>query len=290
MFSAPPVLVEPKFIVADEDFITQQHFEWVTQTPEPSPMCLLKLPLHPADEYLSSFKHACSPVWEQMLTRMASHADILGAAEPSVRHQLIQTLCQPFFEQAVESLCEEISSVAPGVSGATWQKTTDGPLKDARTTLSLGEGLGLLEEDSTDAEDDLAFAALLSSEGEDCEGEQRMEWASYSSQFSGDEDLESPKDDASSQMVCRHWKSKGWCRYESQCKFSHPEDKRGICAKVENGNASLLNRSTRRRGGKNRRNVVSLDSCLFLAESYSMQQQFGLCGGVQKYHPATYSR
>jgi len=28
-------------------------------------------------------------------------------------------------------------------------------------------------------------------------------------------------------MVCRHWKSKGWCRLEDSCRFSHPEHKRG---------------------------------------------------------------
>jgi hypothetical protein len=266
-----------------------------------------------------------------MLTRIASHADILDSAEPSVRHQLIQTLCQPFFEEVVKSLCGEISSAGPGVAGATWQKTMDGPLKNARTTLclkegsgkqeedsndadtdsdfaallslgrttlnlgkslglleedsttlSLGQSLASLEEDSTDADSDSAFAALLSSEGEDCEGEQRLEWASYSSQFSGDADLEPPREDEKSQMVCRHWKTKGWCRYESQCKFLHPEYKRGICAKCpsENGDVTMPSRCTRRRGGKNKRNVVSLDSRLFFANSYNMCQSFALCQGV----------
>eukprot|EP00929_Paragymnodinium_shiwhaense_P008920 TRINITY_DN112909_c0_g1_i1.p1 TRINITY_DN112909_c0_g1~~TRINITY_DN112909_c0_g1_i1.p1 ORF type:complete len:518 (+),score=71.71 TRINITY_DN112909_c0_g1_i1:72-1625(+) len=28
-------------------------------------------------------------------------------------------------------------------------------------------------------------------------------------------------------MVCRHWKSKGWCRLEDSCKFLHPQHKRG---------------------------------------------------------------
>jgi hypothetical protein len=283
MFSAPAVLVEPHCVIAEEASpITQERFEWATQTPEPSPICLLKVPLHSSDDYLRSFKHVCNPVWEQMLTRVASHADILGAAEPSVRHQLMQTLCQPFFEEVVGSLCGEVSSAGPGLAGAPWQKTMDGPLKDGRTSLSLGQSLGLLEEDSTDAESDSAFAALLSSEGEDCEGEQRMEWASHSSQFSGDEDLESPKEDEKSQMVCRHWKTKGWCRYESQCKFLHPEHKRGICASCppENGDVTMPSRSTRRRGGKNKRNLVSLDSRLFFANSYNMCQSFALCQGV----------
>jgi len=29
-------------------------------------------------------------------------------------------------------------------------------------------------------------------------------------------------------MVCRHWKSKGWCRMEADCKFLHPDHKRGV--------------------------------------------------------------
>merc|ERR1712216_334611 len=33
-----------------------------------------------------------------------------------------------------------------------------------------------------------------------------------------------------STMVCRHWKSKGWCRLEHNCKFLHPEHKRGVAA------------------------------------------------------------
>lgn len=43
------------------------------------------------------------------------------------------------------------------------------------------------------------------------------------------EDTSSP-DAANSEksvMVCRHWKSKGFCRLEATCKFLHPEHKRG---------------------------------------------------------------
>jgi hypothetical protein len=221
-----------------------------------------------------------------MLTRIASHVDILDAAEPSVRHQLVQALCQPFFEQAVETLCGEISSVGPGVSGATWQKTMASQGNYDKTSCSLGQGLGLLEETSTD-ENDSAFAALLSSEGEDFEGDRRIDWAAH---LSGDEDSEPPRDDEKSQMVCRHWKSKGWCRYESKCKFMHPENKRGTSAKnpTESLNVPLPDRSTRRRGGKNKRNVVPLDSRLSFAESYNMGQPFALCQAMQEIHPGLY--
>merc|ERR550525_1228956 len=28
--------------------------------------------------------------------------------------------------------------------------------------------------------------------------------------------------------VCCHWKNKGWCKYGTNCKFWHPDHKRGI--------------------------------------------------------------
>lgn len=43
-------------------------------------------------------------------------------------------------------------------------------------------------------------------------------------------DLDDPCDADKSVMVCRHWKSKGWCRMEMGCKFRHPESKRGTTA------------------------------------------------------------
>merc|ERR1711887_171618 len=44
------------------------------------------------------------------------------------------------------------------------------------------------------------------------------------------EDSEHTSEPGKSTMVCRHWKSKGWCRLQSNCKFLHPEHKRGIAA------------------------------------------------------------
>lgn len=38
-------------------------------------------------------------------------------------------------------------------------------------------------------------------------------------------------------MVCRHWKSKGWCRLEDGCKFLHPDHKRGTGAPTGAGNS-----------------------------------------------------
>jgi hypothetical protein len=218
-----------------------------------------------------------------MLVRIATHADILGAAEVSARHQLIQTLCQPFFEQAVATLSGEISNL-----GTEADSTLSKPASGSRPTLNFGQRLGFLEEDSTDAETDSAFATLFSSDGEDeSEGELRLDQSLQPAQFGSgfgacDDDSESNRDDEKSQMVCRHWKSKGWCRYESQCKFLHPANKCGVSAKVlgEDSDVPLPHRSTRRRGGKNKKPVVALDSRINLVDSYSMCPPFFVCQGM----------
>jgi len=52
-------------------------------------------------------------------------------------------------------------------------------------------------------------------------------------------------------MVCRHWKSKGFCRMGSGCKFSHPEHKCGVSV-PENGCAESGRR--KKKGSKKRFN------------------------------------
>merc|ERR1712232_89447 len=106
MLSAPPVLVEPKNMITNSvSLVAQEYGDWVTQTPEPSPMCFPIVPPQHVGDHFSFLQNACNPIWEQLLVCVASHADILEATQPAVRHQLIQTLCQPFFENVVETLC-----------------------------------------------------------------------------------------------------------------------------------------------------------------------------------------
>lgn len=35
----------------------------------------------------------------------------------------------------------------------------------------------------------------------------------------------------SKNAVCRHWRSKGWCKYQTTCRFLHPEHKQGVAKK-----------------------------------------------------------
>jgi len=71
-------------------------------------------------------------------------------------------------------------------------------------------------------------------------------------------------------MVCRHWKSKGWCKLGDACKFLHLEHKRGTGIPPKKGGANgdeasptadgeghATTSRTRRAGRKNRRGVAS---------------------------------
>merc|ERR1712224_1173692 len=87
-----------------------------------------------------------------------------------------------------------------------------------------------LDEESTEAEESHAFASIfsLSSEGEGLECIECMSDTVCSPIARINSELAS--DVEKNVMVCRHWKTKGWCRLESNCKFLHPEHKRGVSA------------------------------------------------------------
>jgi hypothetical protein len=82
-----------------------------------------------------------------------------------------------------------------------------------------------------------AFASLLSGPSSEGEVVDQSEDSPQDSEASSPvvsipsphEDSE-PSDPEKSVMVCRHWRSKGWCRMEANCKFLHPENKRGVTA------------------------------------------------------------
>jgi hypothetical protein len=143
---------------------------------------------------------------------------------------LIQTLSQPYFDQISEKLYEQISGVEVEANEVDTQKAFN-------SMNCVGQRLGRWEEVSTDEDEGSAFATLLSSDGEGNEVEFRTETelGASSTQLphtnSSEEDSESAVDAEKSAMVCRHWKTKGWCRFESQCKFLHPDHKRGITVK-----------------------------------------------------------
>jgi hypothetical protein len=94
----------------------------------------------------------------------------------------------------------------------------------------------MLDEESTEADDVGAFSSLLSGPSSESECVDGLEPQSPEAEFSQpppalpEDSSEQASDSEKSIMVCRHWKTKGWCRMEGNCKFLHPEHKRGIAA------------------------------------------------------------
>jgi len=136
----------------------------------------------------------------------------------------------------------------------------------------------ILDEESTDVEEFGAFASLLSSSSGDDSSDAAVSMPLQAEALASSEKAEQSNDPEKSTMVCRHWKSKGWCRLESNCKFLHPEQKRGIT--VPKGSSS----SSAPSGGISRSEVPGMSATLSLANALSMEGQvpFAAAAGRKK--------
>lgn len=153
----------------------------------------------------------------------------------AIPRELLRAECEPFFEQMITALQQGLQTqVYPGNKLAeivqTMTHATSNSFQPVLQSKScpFTEGKPVLDDESTEADEPSAFAGLFSglcSEGESTDG---MEPRSPEGEHS--QDFEQISEPDKSIMVCRHWKSKGWCRLGSNCKFLHPEHKRGIAA------------------------------------------------------------
>jgi hypothetical protein len=179
---------------------------------------------------LDMMQSVCAPIYEQMYYHATSNADIYRDMNGLVSRESTQTMCAPFFEQMISALQESLHCQHSTSQQEMFRKGSTTHWDDA----------------STDADDVCAFASLLSSSGPS-------------------EGSEPASDVEKTIQVCRHWKSKGWCRMGSNCKFSHPENKCGISAAsghrdedgskhIESAAAGVLSGRKKKRGGKSRSN------------------------------------
>jgi len=235
---------------------------------------------------------------------------------PAMPRELIRKACEPFFEEMLTALQEglqtqlhpgnKLADIAEAMiyhanSSYQMQKAEDS--FRSRFNCPSGQHKQVLDDDSTEAEDLGAFASLLSaSEGESVDGNDAP---SPNTEISAGQDFELASEADKSTMVCRHWKTKGWCRLESNCKFLHPEHKRGIAApkfagaKGTSGGISQTDISTsfgavpghegdatavtrrRKRGGKNRSNKNQSVQLGNMEEGFAfVQAQYPPLGGL----------
>jgi len=155
-------------------------------------------------------RSVCTPHFEEV------HCSVQQMpAGPSVSREMLRAKCEPFFDKMIVALQQAIQ-----------QSQTD--VGDSFHSTCYPHAFSLERDDmSTDADDSAAFASIFSvpSEGDDSIDSMSDTVSSSIAKENSDAANEVEK----STMVCRHWKSKGWCRLGTQCKFLHPEHKRGIC-------------------------------------------------------------
>lgn len=183
-------------------------------------------------------QNACATYFEHMWRSVESDARMCQmAAEGAVPRECVRKMCEPFFEHMVtvvqEALEYQVQQPHQWTHGAYW------PRQPAAVAP-----LCRFDDESTEAESPSAFPSLFSGTSSDADPFDAAERKSEISELVGDADK--------SIMVCRHWKSKGWCRLGCDCKFLHPESKRGISVPAEGTAPSAPHAPRRKRGGKNR--------------------------------------
>jgi len=154
--------------------------------------------------------------------------------EPVVSRELLRKVCEPFFDTMLDALqlaLEQQQKQKYEDHMRSMQAMTQG-----RTT-NLAP-VPWVDDASTDIDDfgPGAFASLLSGASSEDEKSQIALAMPHEAVAVVPESLpqEAPE---TTTMVCRHWRSKGFCRMESKCKFQHPEHKRGV-AGVKGGTSN----------------------------------------------------
>jgi hypothetical protein len=133
----------------------------------------------------------------------------------------------------------ELAKVSQAMANAAWNADC-GSVQSAFLSMPVPLQYDrMLDEESTEADGSGAFSCLLSTPSPRTESVDALD--ANSEFLSLGQDLEQASDSEKSNMVCRHWKTKGWCRMESSCKFLHLEHKRGI-ASAKAGKTSSTHR------------------------------------------------
>jgi len=214
------VAMTPNVEAATPVVFQQAMPPWVTQTPEPSPMLWGRVPSN---------------------DRLDEHNGYVG--QPQVSKEFLRSVCEPFFEQMLVAVQQAL--VAQGQHAM--------PMQQMPCTYTNQQGqCRPCDERSTEEGSDIvsdsggAFSTIFSPHsGLMTEQESVKFIGEFIPQPAKiiDETKDNERRSLQAQAtVCRHWKSKGWCRMESNCKFLHPEHKRGVGA--SNGKPGGVSRDT----------------------------------------------
>jgi len=149
-----------------------------------------------------------------------------ASAPNGISKDFLRQVCEPFFEQMLVAVHQAVACQAIHAQGQC-QSDQVGPQsmqQQYQPEPSTEDG------SEASASESAAFSAVFSSPSEErrthvlaCMPENMEPHSSQElqSELGSDEHEKNV-------MVCRHWKSKGWCRMKDECKFLHPGHKRGV--------------------------------------------------------------
>lgn len=202
----------------------------------------------------------------------ATTAPVLGTAnnalcsEQPFSRELLRSACEPFFDQMLNTLQlalqeqrilpsqipETINMMMDSMMAAMCASCQQAFVAPPMPMYCTSQPFQMFDEASTEADESGAFSALLSGSSSPSAVEVGVE-PTFASTL---DDSDPASDPEKTVMVCRHWRSKGWCRMEDKCKFLHPENKRGVAAPSDvptaDGEIALAVTKRKKRGGKGR--------------------------------------
>lgn len=176
--------------------------------------------------------------------------------------QLLRTVCEPFFEQmlvAVQQAVQAQNQQTSNNPGSFQDQVPCAGLCQPNREPSPEERSSIVHDSVFDKipppQEDGAFSRLFAFGSSSSNTEEESprsghwltgSWTDAQTKASVESTAVQGSDDAESQYqdlvveppqrsdkqktvtVCRHWKSKGYCRMQDQCKFLHPEHKCGV--------------------------------------------------------------
>lgn len=166
-----------------------------------------------------------------------------GTLAGGISKELLRKVCEPYFDQMLETLL----MVLQHPYGVVEEEEAFGCLNPTSGSHSHMDHLSE-DQNIEECESDLgAFSSVLVSPPpgtwQDAQGQEiappKIKCTPAGAGPTGlslSNALEQDKPQVV--MVCRHWKSKGWCRLGDDCKFSHPEHKCGVGAPSASKGAS----------------------------------------------------
>jgi hypothetical protein len=191
----------------------------------------------------------------------------IPAIAPLISSEFLRKVCEPYFEQMLAALQHALQpqGIDQGDPLRASNRKSKGLCMQSIRVKPLD---GMFDEETSEVDEYGAFASVFESGSENRSVEnideaiRELDCMTVMALNNADDGVEVSSEQERSNMVCRHWKSKGWCRLEANCKFLHPENKRGatLGRKAKSGGSS--NGDISRDSGPVRSTILSLADTL----------------------------